>query len=333
MPVFERSSDWPSGVRAAFGALFSFLATRPALAHLMAVGVYGAGLPATQRRARALAPLSPLILGGGPRRYRPPPIAPEMIAGAVYGLTYRQVRQSGPESLPALAPICTYLTLAPFIGAEDAGAAANGDGRERGSSPEHQQRLLLAKVAQILARRNASAKALAREIGVPEEEVRTQIGHLEEAGLVGPIEASPKGSGTASTEIFYRGITDWIDLNHWAQIDRLKRQAISAQIVRLVTADLDRAVEDGTLDARVDRHLTRLPVELDEQGWRQLMAIHHQTFIASLAIEAESAERLQRTGDPGISGNSVQALFEVSESLFDDVGEDASGHPEPREEG
>jgi hypothetical protein len=100
-----------------------------------------------------------------------------------------------------------------------------------------------------------------------------------------------------------------------------------------VTADLDRAVEDGTLDARPDRHLTRLPVELDEQGWRQLMAIHHQTFIASLAIEAESAERLQRTGNPRIRGNSVQALFEVSESLFDDVGEDASSHPGPREEG
>jgi AcrR family transcriptional regulator len=333
VPVFERSPDWASGVRAGFGALFSFLATRPALAHLIAVGVYGAGLPATQRRAKALAAFSSLLLGGGPRRFRPPPITAEVITGAVYGLMYRQVRQCGPESLPALAPICTYLTLAPFIGAEEAGAAANGDGRERGSSPEYQQRLLLAKVAEIVIRRNASARALAREIGVPEEEVRTQIGHLEEAGLVVPIEAGAKGDGTASTEIFYRANTDWIEMSHWEQMGRPQRQAISAQIVRLVTADLDRAVEDGTLDARVDRHLTRLPVELDEQGWRELMAIHHQTFIASLAIQDESAERLQRSGDPGIRGNSVQALFEVSESIFDDRGEDVSDHPGPRREG
>jgi AcrR family transcriptional regulator len=129
MPAFERRSSWSGGVRAAYDGLFSFLASRPALAHLMAVGVYGAGPAATRRRARALAPLAPLLEErGSEQRLQPPPIAAEAIAGAVYGLAYRHVRSAGAQSLPTLAPICTYLTLAPFIGAEGACAAANGDG-------------------------------------------------------------------------------------------------------------------------------------------------------------------------------------------------------------
>jgi hypothetical protein len=41
------------------------------------------------------------------------------------------------------------------------------------------------------------------------------------------------------------------------------------------------------------------------------MAIHHRALQASIAIQAESAERLQRSRRQGISGSSVQAMFEV----------------------
>jgi AcrR family transcriptional regulator len=132
LPAFERNPDWPSAIRAAFGAFFDFLATRPALAHLLSVGVYGAGPTAIRRRARALAPLQELVArGGAERRPRPTAIELEVFGGAVFGLMYRQVRKSGPESLPALAPIGTYLALTPFIGPEEACEAANGDGRAR----------------------------------------------------------------------------------------------------------------------------------------------------------------------------------------------------------
>jgi AcrR family transcriptional regulator len=49
-----------------------------------------------------------------------PPIAAEAIGGAVYALVYDQVKAHGPESLPELVPMATYMTLAPFLGAERA---------------------------------------------------------------------------------------------------------------------------------------------------------------------------------------------------------------------
>jgi AcrR family transcriptional regulator len=126
LPAFRRAPDWPSGVRSAFGALFSFLASRPALANLAMVEVYAAGLEAMLRRVEALRPLQELIAGGFELAPQTPRITAEGIAGGVYMLTFRRLRDAGAGALPALAPICTYITLSPFVGAEEARRVANG---------------------------------------------------------------------------------------------------------------------------------------------------------------------------------------------------------------
>jgi hypothetical protein len=51
-------------------------------------------------------------------------LAPEATAAALHALLYDFVRADGPERLSELAPTATYLTLAPFLGAPDAYAAA-----------------------------------------------------------------------------------------------------------------------------------------------------------------------------------------------------------------
>ena len=132
MPAFRRAPDWPNGIRAAFGAFFNFLASRPALANLAMVEVYAAGLEAMQRRRDALRPLEDLIAGGFELAPEVPRISAEGIAGGVYTLAYRRLRESGPGSLPALAPICAYITLSPFLGPAEAYEIS----AERGRSPE-----------------------------------------------------------------------------------------------------------------------------------------------------------------------------------------------------
>ena len=122
-----------TGRRGAGGVwgVLNFLASRPALARLVTAEVYAAGPAAVARRAEAVEALGKLIGEGYERSPQTPRIATEMIAGGVYTLTYRRIRDSGPESLPGLAPLCTYIALAPFIGAEEACRVANGDGRAR----------------------------------------------------------------------------------------------------------------------------------------------------------------------------------------------------------
>ena len=131
MPAFRRAPDWPHGIRAAFGALFNFLASRPALGNLTMVEVYAAGLEAMQRRLDALRPLQDLISAGYELAPQTPEITAEGILGGIYTLAYRRLRERGAEALPTLAPICAYITLSPFVGPDEACRIVNGDGRER----------------------------------------------------------------------------------------------------------------------------------------------------------------------------------------------------------
>ena len=131
VPAFRRASEWPLAVRAGVGALLGFLAWRPALARLVGVEVYAAGPAALQRRVEATQPLRDLLAGGYELAPKTPRLVSEGIAGAVYTLIYRQIREKGTRALPALAPLCTYITLIPFIGPREACGVANGDGRGR----------------------------------------------------------------------------------------------------------------------------------------------------------------------------------------------------------
>jgi AcrR family transcriptional regulator len=136
MPAFRRAPSWPAGGRAAHGALCNFLASRPALAQLIAVEVHAAGSAAVERRHETLKPLEELIGEGFEHEPGAPALAAEAITGAVFTLIHKRLRASGPSSLPALAPLLTYITLCPFLGAEEACRVANSDGRGR-SGPLH----------------------------------------------------------------------------------------------------------------------------------------------------------------------------------------------------
>jgi AcrR family transcriptional regulator len=125
LPAFRRGGEWPTAVRRAFGSMFAFGPAEPAYTQLGAVEVFGAGRPALERRDGIMAGLEALLTPGYELAPETPPIAAEAIGGAIYALIYDQVRAKGPASLPEIAPLATYVTLCPFIGAEAAAEAAN----------------------------------------------------------------------------------------------------------------------------------------------------------------------------------------------------------------
>jgi AcrR family transcriptional regulator len=130
-PAVRRAPDWSSAVRAAIGALFNFLTSRPALARLMLVEAHVAGPFALEPRVGYLEPLARLLAEGREQNPEAPPITSELVAGVFYSLGRKAMREGGAAALPGLAPLCTYLALAPYVGAEEALAAANGDGGRR----------------------------------------------------------------------------------------------------------------------------------------------------------------------------------------------------------
>lgn len=131
LPAFRRAPDWPHAVRGAFGGMFAFAAAEPEYTTLGAVDVYAAGRRAMEQREQVMQGMQALLVPGYERNPDASPIAAEAIGGAIYSMIYDQIKQGGARSMQEIAPLATYITLAPFVGAEEACEIANSDGRPR----------------------------------------------------------------------------------------------------------------------------------------------------------------------------------------------------------
>jgi AcrR family transcriptional regulator len=125
LPAARRAAQWPEAVHRALEGLCAFLASEPAFARLRAVEVYAAGPEALAHRDRALetilAELVPDEVRTGPGE-----IALAASSGAVYALLYEKVRKGELDALQPLAPLLSYLLLAPLLGGNAAAATAAG---------------------------------------------------------------------------------------------------------------------------------------------------------------------------------------------------------------
>jgi AcrR family transcriptional regulator len=131
LPAFRRAPNWEQSVYAAYEAMLGFGTEEPEYTWLGGVEMYAAGKRALQTRDTIMEGLEALLGPGYELAPETPPIAAEAIGGAIYALIYDQVKAKGPESMPELIPMATYMTLAPFIGAEDAYALAVGENGKR----------------------------------------------------------------------------------------------------------------------------------------------------------------------------------------------------------
>jgi AcrR family transcriptional regulator len=129
MPAARRAPDWSNAIRAAVGGLCAFYASEPDLARLATVEIYAAGPIALEHRDRRFEAFLALIEPGFAAAPGMKRIVADLVLGAVWTLVYRQIVTDGPEGLPQVAPVASYMILTPFVGAEEAVEVSNGDGR------------------------------------------------------------------------------------------------------------------------------------------------------------------------------------------------------------
>jgi AcrR family transcriptional regulator len=120
LPAFRRAPDWKHAVHDTIEAMFAFGAEEPEYARMGGVEMYAAGKRALDQREVVTEGMEGLLAPGYELKPDTPPIAAEAVGGALYSLLYDHVNRKGPETLPQIVPILVYVTLAPFLDAEDA---------------------------------------------------------------------------------------------------------------------------------------------------------------------------------------------------------------------
>jgi DNA-binding transcriptional ArsR family regulator len=177
------------------------------------------------------------------------------------------------------------------------------------------------QILTILHKRVASPNQIAQEIGEGLSQVSYHVKVLKEFECVELVRTEPR---RGAVEHFYRAAArSFLTDNDWKSLPDAVRQSISAVIVQMVAQDALDALGAGTFDSREDRHLSRTPLILDEEGWSDIASLLANTLDRVLEIQVESSSRLAKNGEKGILSR-VEILHFESPEPEPDQGVDRS---------
>ena len=130
---------------------------------------------------------------------------------------------------------------------------------------------------------------------------------------LGCIELVRTAQRRGAIEHYYRALMrPFFTDRDWKRLPRSGRQAVSDVALQMTWKDVSDAISAGTFDGRPDRHLSRSPFVLDEQGWVELNELLAKTLAEAEAIGAQSAKRLPKSGETEIPTRMVLMHFETA---------------------
>jgi DNA-binding transcriptional ArsR family regulator len=174
-----------------------------------------------------------------------------------------------------------------------------------------------ARAFTILTERTASPVEIAQEIGKDVGHVGYHVRKLQQLDLIELVDERPV---RGAVEHFYRAIVrPYVSEEEFAQQTLEEREVFTRHTLQFHVADIARAMDAHTFDARPNRALLRTPMVVDEDGFQELADLHDEMYERTLKIQAQSAERL--TGE-----SEAESINTVSATMFFEIPERSRDH-------
>jgi len=167
-----------------------------------------------------------------------------------------------------------------------------------------------AKILVCLAEgEDVTAKQIAARSNTSLRSVRHHLGELEKGGVVVRT-AGEKRRGVH--QFYYRlAIPPRIAAEEMKALDPAQRLRVSTEALKNSFSDVSASLAAGVFDQRLDRCLTYVRANVDEQGWAELADLHNETWKETERVKVECAERLRSSGAASIRAVSTVMWFEL----------------------
>jgi DNA-binding transcriptional ArsR family regulator len=118
---------------------------------------------------------------------------------------------------------------------------------------------------------------------------------LREADLIELIDVKMHGG---RKEHIYRAVqeTQLFDLEEWLAVDEKYRQPLVTTILEQISEDTGRSLVEGKFNLYPDAHVSRSPIELDDEGWQEVVKVLETALEGVLDAHARSGERTRLSG-------------------------------------
>jgi DNA-binding transcriptional ArsR family regulator len=167
------------------------------------------------------------------------------------------------------------------------------------------------EILTILNERMASPNELAKELDEGLSQVSYHVKVLKDYECIELVKTEPR---RGAVEHYYRATSKaFLTDRDWRELPKSVKPGLSADLMELIQRDAVWALEEGSFDAREDRHLSRSPMILDEDGWDEVLDSLNQALSDISRVQKKAATRLARSGEDGISATVAIMGFEMPE--------------------
>lgn len=168
-----------------------------------------------------------------------------------------------------------------------------------------------AHALKILNERTASPSELAKELGEGLSQVSYHVKVLSECECIELVKTEPR---RGAVEHYYRATAHaFLDDSEWAKLPASIQEGMSAKLVQSIFTETAQALESGTFDARDERHVSWVPMQVDEEGWLEVAEATMDALKRILAIRARSGERMEKRGEKGFRVSVAALAFAAPE--------------------
>jgi DNA-binding transcriptional ArsR family regulator len=165
------------------------------------------------------------------------------------------------------------------------------------------------RILTILNEQVASPNEIAEMIGERLPNVSYHVRALHDLECIELVRTAQR---RGAIEHYYRALTrPFFSDRDWKRLPKSGRQAISDVILQMVWEDASTAMKADTFEKRSDRHLSRTPLVLDDQGWKELSDLLRKVQAQAEGISSKAEKRLAKGDDDGTATRLVMMHFEA----------------------
>lgn len=170
------------------------------------------------------------------------------------------------------------------------------------------------KILEALTDHVASPNTLSEKL---ETDLSGVAYHTRELDRLGALELVDTGQVRGAIEHFYKATPRaFVGDPQWRKVPPSLLGGVSAATLQTFLDKAIAALEAGTLDGRDDTVFRWMPLCLDEEGWKEVVAIMEEATKLMLAAHLRSQDRLSENGGKNaVSAVVGQAAFETAGSL------------------
>jgi hypothetical protein len=160
----------------------------------------------------------------------------------------------------------------------------------------------------ILTEQTASPNQLKDMLGASINDVAYHVRVLREMNVIELVDTKQR---RGATEHFYRAIERAFSTDEDTASRSIEnRTELARHVCQLALADQAVALEEGTFCERADHYVTRIPLRVDEEGWRELNGAYADLVARIFDAQDNSEQRMADASDHGAGIKvSAQAMF------------------------